>query len=203
MSDKPKVFLSYAREDSEPVRKIFRYLSDQGFRPWMDTERLPGGVAWWKDIQHAIKQSDFFVICLSPRSVAKLATRKRNFLKQEVEIALKIQNATNLEIEKQEDRIGEITNELAELARQSSKPSKASLKTKNKEFQKAIRRLAEKKGEAIFVIPIRLADCELPKELKMYQAVDCSDLVAMRNCLKAMLKEKKKRNKLKAKGIKY
>ncbi|MFZ4703374.1 MAG: TIR domain-containing protein, partial [Candidatus Methylumidiphilus sp.] len=81
----PSIFLSYGREDQNIVKEIYDKLSDIGFSPWMDTENLLPGELWLKTISNVIDYCDFFLICLSPRSVDK-----RGYLQKEIKDALKI-----------------------------------------------------------------------------------------------------------------
>ncbi len=76
-----KIFLSYAGPDQEQVKDLYQFLKDAGFTPWMDKENLLGGQNWQHIIDKAMRDSDFVVICLSPRAV------ERNFLKREIRIA--------------------------------------------------------------------------------------------------------------------
>jgi len=67
--DRPCVFLSYARSDGAAVRELYRFLDFEGFKPWMDTEDIPGGVEWESALNKAIQHSDFFCLCLTRNSV--------------------------------------------------------------------------------------------------------------------------------------
>lgn len=78
-----QIFLSYARDDEEEVKKLYQKLSDAGFKPWMDKKDLLPGERWKSCIQKAIQDSDFFLACLSANSVTK-----RGFLQREINNAL-------------------------------------------------------------------------------------------------------------------
>jgi|GEM_PF-2741137 len=80
-----RIFLSYARPDLELVNHLYDKLAADGFTPWMDVKSLLPGEKWRHAIQKAIKQSDFFLICLSNESV-----NRRGFLQKEIRIALDI-----------------------------------------------------------------------------------------------------------------
>jgi hypothetical protein len=67
--DRPCVFLCYARPDGAAVRELYRFLHLQGFKPWMDTADIPPGLEWEPTINKAIKNSDFFILCLTRNSV--------------------------------------------------------------------------------------------------------------------------------------
>jgi hypothetical protein len=85
MIENIKIFLSYAREDEDSVVNLYNFLSDSGFKPWMDKKDILPGELWEPVIWKATKQADFFVICLSNNSV-----NKRGFLQKEIKLALDI-----------------------------------------------------------------------------------------------------------------
>lgn len=86
MSRKPQIFLSYAREDLDRVKKVYSALTEAGFDAWLDVARLLPGQNWKQEIHKAIKQSDLVIIFLSHVSVAK-----RGFLQRELKESLKLQ----------------------------------------------------------------------------------------------------------------
>lgn len=67
----PRVFIAYAKEDSDAVDRLYNTLDATGFQPWMDTRRLLPGQNWPRAIESAIENSDFFVACFSQASVNK------------------------------------------------------------------------------------------------------------------------------------
>lgn len=85
MKNSPQIFLSYVNEDREKVDELYRKLSDAGFKPWMDKRDILAGENWSLSIQQAIRDSDFFLVCLSSRSVTK-----RGFFQVEMRKALDI-----------------------------------------------------------------------------------------------------------------
>lgn len=66
-----RVFLSYASEDRDQVVKLYERLVASGYEPWLDAKQLLPGEPWAITIDQAIRTADFFVLCLSTRSVAK------------------------------------------------------------------------------------------------------------------------------------
>jgi hypothetical protein len=117
MNVKAQIFLSYAREDREKVRKLYQKLSDAGFKPWMDIEDLLPGEQWQRSVQQAIQRSDFVLACLSTRSITK-----RGFLQ--------------------------------------------------KEFSLALDTWLENLASDIYLIPVRLEECEVPERLRDFQWVN-------------------------------
>ncbi len=81
--DKARIFISYAREDIKEARSLYQRLKDAGYSPWMDKIDLLAGRKWQTAIERAIRDADFFILCLSPNSV-----RKRGFLQREIRAAL-------------------------------------------------------------------------------------------------------------------
>jgi cellulose biosynthesis protein BcsQ len=80
-----RVFLSYAKEDRETVVKLYDDLKGNGFHPWMDEFDLVPGEDWDRGIRHAIRDSDFFIACLSHRSVSK-----RGYFQKELKRAVDV-----------------------------------------------------------------------------------------------------------------
>jgi len=78
-----RLFLSYAHQDQIVVKRLYSKLVESGFRPWMDIQQLRGGENWRVAIENAIRESDFFVLCLSPNSVGR-----RGFLQREIRAAM-------------------------------------------------------------------------------------------------------------------
>jgi len=65
----PQVFLSYSRKDLEFVEKLAGDLKKSGFEVWYDLSGLAGGAHWRREIEAAIKNSQYIVVVLSPDSV--------------------------------------------------------------------------------------------------------------------------------------
>jgi biotin carboxyl carrier protein len=71
MADTEQVFLSYALEDLERARSIYAELKTRSVNVWFDKERLTPG-EWKGQIQKAIAQSSYFIICLSDATLKKI-----------------------------------------------------------------------------------------------------------------------------------
>lgn len=80
-----RVFLSYVREDESIVKKLYTKLEKAGFKPWMDTYDIRKGTKWEMAIEHAIFETDFFVICIS-----KSSEEKRGYFRLEVNKAISL-----------------------------------------------------------------------------------------------------------------
>ena len=118
METKPgQIFLSYSRKDVGFVNKLYRELKGYGFSPWQDHRDIIGG-RWLDAIKKAIKESSFFIICLSEHSV----NQQTGVLVYEINEALEMMNY--------------------------------------------------KRRSNIFILPIRLDDCQVPEELASFQWFD-------------------------------
>ena len=78
-----RIFLSYAREDYAAVKKLYERLKVAGYQPWMDKVDLLKGDDFTKAIPKVIRETDFFIVCMSTRSVVK-----RSFVQREIKLAL-------------------------------------------------------------------------------------------------------------------
>lgn len=63
-----KLFISYARQDQERVRRLVDLLTAAGHEIWFDEALLPGQ-AWQEELTTAIRNNDAFVYMLSRESV--------------------------------------------------------------------------------------------------------------------------------------
>ncbi len=84
--DHTQVFLCYDSADADEVVELSKRLQSAGFQPWMDRTHLVPGDDWHKSIQRAIRDSEYFIICLTSHSVTK-----RGYLQKEIAQALELQ----------------------------------------------------------------------------------------------------------------
>ena len=70
MSAENQIFLSYAHEDLNRVQDLYRGLIDRGLNVWFDKKNLKVG-KWKTQIEKAIAQSRYFIICLSKAAIRK------------------------------------------------------------------------------------------------------------------------------------
>jgi hypothetical protein len=71
---KPRVFIAYAAEDRKLVDSLCDRLEAEGIDAWLDRRKLMPGENWPRTIELAIQKADFFIACLTRRSVAKRGT---------------------------------------------------------------------------------------------------------------------------------
>jgi hypothetical protein len=86
------VFLAYANEDREQVKRLCGELQQAGFDPWMDEEKLLPGQNWPRAIEQAIELADYVVLCFSCRSVDK-----RGYFQLELRYALEVASCVPLD----------------------------------------------------------------------------------------------------------
>jgi hypothetical protein len=82
---KPLVFLSYSRKDAEKVSELRGRLKSSGVRTWIDIHDIVGG-EWRTAIKRGLRQSNFFLACLSRNTVDR-----GEILQYEHDSALEIQ----------------------------------------------------------------------------------------------------------------
>ncbi len=65
-----KVFISYSRQDYDFVERLVDDLAARGVGTWLDQRDIPAGQRWDNAIQKALRECEFFLVVLSPASVA-------------------------------------------------------------------------------------------------------------------------------------
>lgn len=89
---RPRVFLAYASEDRDDVKRLYGELQGAGFETWMDEEKLLPGQNWPRAIEQAIELADYVVLCFSCRSVDK-----RGYFQLELRYALEVASCVPLD----------------------------------------------------------------------------------------------------------
>ena len=74
-----RVFVSYATEDKNRVLRINEVLNKNGVETWLDSKNLATGVIWDQETQAALKNSRFFLACISKNSIDKEGYVKKEF----------------------------------------------------------------------------------------------------------------------------
>jgi len=70
MTHRPFVFVSYARHDREPVRRVVEELKKLGIETWVDADQLVPGDSWQNSIAEALRGATAILVFITPRSVA-------------------------------------------------------------------------------------------------------------------------------------
>src|SRR5262245_49518393 len=63
---RPRVFISYAREDDALANRVCQVLQTSGFEPWLDKESLAAGDLWDQRIQAQLANTDFVLVLYTP-----------------------------------------------------------------------------------------------------------------------------------------
>jgi tetratricopeptide (TPR) repeat protein len=86
---KERVFLSYAHENLEMVRKIHAGLIKRNLDVWFDKVNMVPG-SWKKQIEKAIPKSRYFIICISEAALKKIGDASTGFQDEELQQAYEI-----------------------------------------------------------------------------------------------------------------
>lgn len=91
-SNRDRVFLSYAHEDLDMVRRVYDGLKKRKLNVWFDEEDLGPG-RWKPQIIKSITRSRFFVICISEHALRKTGDNRPGFQDEELNTAYEIAKA--------------------------------------------------------------------------------------------------------------
>jgi multiple sugar transport system substrate-binding protein len=69
MEKQRKTFLSYSRLNKDFAIRLAKELKSEGFNIWLDQLDIPAGVRWDRELERALKESEIFMIILTPASV--------------------------------------------------------------------------------------------------------------------------------------
>ena len=79
-----KVFISYVKENTEIVDRLYQELKSYGIQVWLDRKDLAPGLRWKREIRRAIQQGAFFIACFSK----EYDVRDRTYMNEELTIAI-------------------------------------------------------------------------------------------------------------------
>lgn len=71
-----QIFISYSRKDIHFVRHLAKQLEEASFDVWWDTSDLAGGDTWTRNIQAALRKSEYCIVVLSPDSMESVWVEK-------------------------------------------------------------------------------------------------------------------------------
>jgi hypothetical protein len=80
---RPRVFISYAREDGSLAARIFDVLQTSSFEPWLDKQALSGGDTWNDRIEDELQATDFVLVLYTPA----LCRKMDSYVNKEVALA--------------------------------------------------------------------------------------------------------------------
>ncbi|MBO6524539.1 MAG: toll/interleukin-1 receptor domain-containing protein [Balneolaceae bacterium] len=78
-----KVFINYAKEDSDSALRLFEDLNSYGLDAWLDQVKLLPGQNWKNEIYNAIRDCRYFIALISNNSI-----KKKGFVQKEIKDAL-------------------------------------------------------------------------------------------------------------------
>jgi len=64
-----RIFLCHSSGDKEEVRRLYAWLTSQGYSPWLDERHILPGQNWEDEIRKAVRTCDIVLVCLSPNAV--------------------------------------------------------------------------------------------------------------------------------------
>ena len=88
LSKQLRIFLLYARSDTEVVRHLYQRLVKDGANAWLDEEKIFPGQDWEYEIRKAIHGSDMVIVCLSRKFI-----KQGGYRHEELKIALERVNS--------------------------------------------------------------------------------------------------------------
>ena len=78
-----KIFISYAKEDFIYAERLYNYLENNGFKPWIDKKGILPGQDWNFVIKKELREANYIILLLSDISV-----QKRGYIQREFKTAL-------------------------------------------------------------------------------------------------------------------
>jgi len=86
---RPRVFISYVRENETQVRPLVEALKGQGIDVWWDQENLEPAKLWPDVIDTAISKGNFFMACFSQEYQKRTEDIDGTYMNKELDIALR------------------------------------------------------------------------------------------------------------------
>jgi hypothetical protein len=80
---RPRVFISYAREDSVLANSVCHVLQTSNFEPWLDKESLMGGDLWDQRIREQLEDADYVLVLYTPA----LSRKTDSYVNKEIALA--------------------------------------------------------------------------------------------------------------------
>ena len=132
-----KIFISYAKEDINFAEKLYSFLEENDFYPWLDKKDLLPGQDWNLIITKTLREADYIIVLLSHNSV-----QKRGYVQREFKLALDYYE--------------------------------------------------EKLDDDIYLIPLKINNCEIPLKLSKFQWIDYDENDSFEKILKSLNLQRKK-----------
>lgn len=142
---RPRVFISYAREDNDLAVKVFDTLQKSGFEPWFDKESLSGGDLWNERILEELGATDFTLVLYTPALCAKTDSYVNKEINLARQRALNVRGSFLIPLQTAEiaaeDRIHELSDYQEMLLRPASFDDDISkvISTMRRDYQRRLR----------------------------------------------------------------
>jgi len=78
------VFISYVRDNTQAVRRLYNELTAYGIEVWLDRNDIMPGTRWRSAIRRAIQDGDFFIACFSK----EYNKRDSTYMNEELTLAI-------------------------------------------------------------------------------------------------------------------
>jgi hypothetical protein len=83
LGPRPRVFISYAREDGALASRLFEGLDRSRFEPWLDEDALIGGENWDQRIRDELAATDYTLVLYTPA----LCRKTDSYVNREIALA--------------------------------------------------------------------------------------------------------------------
>jgi hypothetical protein len=83
LGPRPRVFISYAREDGDLANRVCHILETSNFEPWLDKESLAGGDLWDQRIRDQLEDTDYVLVLYTPA----LSRKTDSYVNKEIALA--------------------------------------------------------------------------------------------------------------------
>jgi hypothetical protein len=84
----PHFFISHSDSEDATARRLADFLRSHGFEVWINTEGVPASVNFLKDVEYAIRQSEFLIVVWSADAA------KSRWMRLEIDIAQSLSKRT-------------------------------------------------------------------------------------------------------------
>jgi hypothetical protein len=84
LGPRPRVFISYAREDADLATRVCHALKSSNFEPWLDTDSLAGGDFWDQRIREQLEDTDYVLVLYT----SALSRKRDSYVNKEIALAL-------------------------------------------------------------------------------------------------------------------
>lgn len=110
-----QIFVSYSRSNTSFAERLARDLQDAGIDVWIDFRSIKGGEEFADVIFRGIRESDMFIVCLSPAAVDSEWVRREIVVTQADDIELHLNLDAEVTFTAQADQLAIIVGSYQDL----------------------------------------------------------------------------------------